>query len=403
MKTITYIILLFLAIISAACQPTPLLEDPEVIGVDSTDGSVTPRSQGLPFNQYADRDHFYTDYVSYDLSNRDLRSSLEELLLVKFNSRTEWPEREYLPKGFDPDLVLELGKNPGLGIQEIHQEGITGQGVGIAVIDPLLNVNHQEYSNRLVAYELIGDDVVFEGKMHGTAVASLAVGETAGTAPGADLYFMVASNIKFDDDGNYTFDFTDTAEAIRRILEINETLPQDRKIRVISMSRAIRSDWADTTDVINAIEDAGKQGIFVIYSNLEDTYGFGFHGLGGSPLDDPDILESFIPAITQIEDFNGYFDESIDRLLVPMDSRSRADYSDSDGYVFDRVGGRSWTIPYIAGVYALSVRIAPNLTGERFWSLAIETSRTIAVEKEDGVIDLGSILDPRALIEALRK
>jgi subtilisin family serine protease len=405
MKTIAYIILLFLAIISAACQPTPLLEDPEVIGVDSTDGSVTPRSQGLPFNQYADRDHFYTDYVSYDLSNRDLRSSLEELLLVKFNSRTEWPEREYLPKGFDPDLVLEFGENPGLGIREIHQEGITGQGVSIAVIDTQLNVNHQEYSNRLVVYELIGDDVIETGKMHGTSVASLAVGETVGTAPGADLYFMAANIVKYDDDGNSSFDFTDIAEAIRHILEINEALPQDKKIRVISMSMGIRSEWADTTEVMNAIEEAGKQGIFVIYSNLEDTYGFGFHGLGRSPLNDPDILESFVPAIIQIEDedFNGVFDESIDRLLVPMDSRSVADYGDPDGYRFDRVGGRSWAMPYIAGVYALGVQIDPNLTGERFWLLAIETSRTIAVGTEDGVIDLGPILNPRALIEALRK
>ncbi len=403
MKTITYIILLILAIISAACQPASLREDPEVFRGDSTDRSGTPRPCRLPFNQYAARDKYYTDYVNYDLSYRDLHSCLEELLLVKFNSGTKWPEREYLPKGFDPDLVLELGKNPGLGIREIHQEGITGQGVGIAIIDTPLNISHQEYSNRLVAYEIIGDDSALEVAMHGTSVASMAVGETVGTAPGADLYFVAASNVKFDDDGNYFFDFTDIAKAIRHILEINEALPQDKKIRVISMSMGIRSDLADTTEVMSAIDEAGKQDIFVIYSNLEDTYGFGFHGLGRNPLKDPDRVESFIPAINLIEDYNGWFDESVNRLLVPMDSRSVADYGDPDGYRFDRVGGRSWAMPYIAGVYALAVQIDPNLTGERFWSLAIETSRTIAVETEDGVIDLGPILDPRALMEAIRK
>jgi hypothetical protein len=156
---------------------------------------------------------------------------------------------------------------------------------------------------------------------------------------------------------------------------------------------------------MNAIEEAGKQGIFVIYSNLEDTYGFGFHGLGRSPLDDPDILESFIPAIIQIEDegFNGFFDESIDRLLVPMDSRSVADYGDPDGYRFDRVGGRSWAMPYIAGVYALAVQIDFELTGERFWSLAVETSQSVEVETDEGILALTPILDPRALIEAIRK
>lgn len=239
--------------------------------------------------------------------------------------------------------------------------------------------------------------------MHGTAVASLAVGETVGTAPGADLYFVAASINKFDDDRISAIDYAETAKGIRHILEINETLPQDRKIRVISMSRAIRSDWADTTEVMNAIEEARQQDVFVIYSNLEDTYGFGFHGLGRNPLDDPDKLASFIPAVIQIEDFQGYFDESLDRLLVPMDSRSRADYTDPDGYIFDRVGGRSWAMPYIAGIYALAVQIDPTLTGEGFWSLAVETSQSIEVETDDGIIVLTPIIDPRALVEALRQ
>ena len=41
--------------------------------------------------------------------------------------------------GFDPAKLLEEGKNPGLGIHELHEEGIDGENVGIAVFDqPLL-------------------------------------------------------------------------------------------------------------------------------------------------------------------------------------------------------------------------------------------------------------------------
>lgn len=142
MKTTSLTILLLIVVLGAACQREPSLNKPVVTRDNAIDGSVTPRPRGLPFNQYAARDNSYTDYVNYDLSYRDLRSSLEELLLVNFSSRTKWPEQEYLPNGFDPELVLEFGKNPGLGIRELHQEGITGQGVGIALIDTPLNINH---------------------------------------------------------------------------------------------------------------------------------------------------------------------------------------------------------------------------------------------------------------------
>jgi hypothetical protein len=141
----------------------------------------------------------------------------------------------------------------------------------------------------------------------------------------------------------------------------------------------------------------------VIYSNLEETYGFGFHGLGRDPLTDPDQTSSYEPAHTQIKDYGGFFDPSLVRLLAPMDSRTFADAYSEDGYLFDRVGGRSWVMPYLAGVYALVAQIYPTITPEQFWDLALDTGDWNVVETENGIESLGPILNPGEMIRVLQE
>jgi len=89
-------------------------------------------------------------------------------------------------------------------------------------------------------------------------------------------------------------------------------------------------------------------------------------------------------------------------LLIPMDSRTTASPSGISEYVFYRQGGWSWSIPYIAGLYALAAQVDPEITPERFWSLAIETGRTIELRHDGEIIPLGPIVDPMALIGTLQ-
>ena len=50
---------------------------------------------------------------------------------------------------------MEIGKNPGLNIRKLHKEGLTGKGIGIAIIDQNLLVDHSEYKDQLRMYEEI--------------------------------------------------------------------------------------------------------------------------------------------------------------------------------------------------------------------------------------------------------
>lgn len=341
------------------------------------------------------------DLRSCDLSEADLTQSLKDLMYADFDSRTKWPPRDKMPHGFDWERVMELGKDPGLGIRRLHAQGFTGHGVGIAIIDQTLLVDHQEYAYQLQLYEET-DDIQgpwLNTQMHGPAVASIAVGKTVGVAPGADLYY-IASAMGLTAT-NRTADFSCLARNVRRVLEINSLLPADRRIRVISVAIGWGPESKGYDDITAAAREAVAAGMLVVCSSMEQVHGFKFHGLGRPPLADPAQFESYEPGLWWAKKFydGGW---PADRLLIPMDSRTTASPEGGDEYVFYREGGWSWCIPYIAGMYALAAEVRPMITPGEFWSLALKTGHIIELEHEGKKVPFGPILAPSALMAALR-
>ena len=108
--------------------------------------------------------------------------------------------------------------------------------------------------------------------MHGTSVASIAAGKSAGVAPGADLYFIADTACSQDTYGS--IDFACHAKVIRRILEINNSLPGGRKIRVISMSLRWRPLSKGFQEIMDAVREADAAGVFVITTGTNMTRNF---------------------------------------------------------------------------------------------------------------------------------
>lgn len=337
--------------------------------------------------------------IADDLTGLLLEDRLDDLLHADFNGGTKWPES--LPDGFDPNKIMELGKDPGLNVRLLHERGITGQGVGVAIIDMSLLVDHVEYRDRLQHYEEI-NCAQDTSSYHGTAVASIAVGETTGVAPDADLYYIAQTT---DVLMRVWYDFRWMAECVNRIVDINEQLPQDRKIRVL----AIQSGWSwghiGYTKMARAVERAKEAGIFVVSSVLYETYDnrMAFHGLGRDSRTDPNLLESYGPGEFWAESFlngtgGGYSGSS---LMFPMDSRTTASPVRQDDYVFYSRGGWSWTTPYIAGLYALACQVKPDVTPEEFWSVGLSTGDEVKIVREGRGFWLRKIVNPVKLIEEL--
>lgn len=329
------------------------------------------------------------DLRSTDLSGANLEGRVDDLLYASFDSKTKWPEK--LPDGFNPDKIMELGKNPGLGMEKLHRKGTTGKGVGLAIIDQGLLVDHVEYKDQLRMYEEIhnGDKIA---QMHGPAVASIAVGKSVGVAPDADLYYIASTFGTYDGKGGFEYDLTWIARCIERIVEVNKMLAQDRKIRVISISLGIAGgQWYGTEQALAAIEAAEKEGIYTVYVGSDKYW-----GMGREPLEDPGEFSSYGKGLFWR---NRKMNETI--LLIPMDSRCTASPTGVNDYVFYREGGMSWSVPYVAGLYALACQVKPDITPDIFWEAAEATG--VNMYEDNSEIDIvGKIINPVALIESLK-
>ena len=88
--------------------------------------------------------------------------------------------------------------------------------------------------------------------------------------------------------------------------------------------------------------------------SVDETYrdqGISFNetiGMGRAPMADPDRVESYGPAYHSEKDFRAKR-QPLQRLLVPMDSRTLASATGSTDYLFVRHGGSSWVCVVLSG------------------------------------------------------
>jgi len=399
------VLLLVAAALVTGCAAGPNEAEEIVLGIACQPVPTTwGRGQlsSLPSYDPASTQGFQVDLRCYDLSGLDLTDRLTDLLQADFDTKTVWPED--LPTGFDPELFMELGRNPGLGLRKLHQTGITGQGVGVAIFDQPLLVDHVEYGERLRHYEERSYPSR-QAQMHGPAVASIAVGETVGVAPGADLYYIAADGVKVRGLA---------IEAIERFLAINRILAPESRIRVISISVGL----VPSRRLTRAVERAAAEGVLVISCGESWRHGvpIRYHGLDRYPTADPDNERSYgantsfgfcPPPGGEGHGFESRLPLQTTPqppptiLFVPMGSRCVASPAGPQDYVFYRVGGWSWCAPYIAGLYALACQVYPDIDPLTFYEMAMATGRPLDVSYiEPGTH--GVVVDPVSLIESLK-
>jgi len=330
--------------------------------------------EGVPIEPYQDVRglDFSTYAVEFD------RALIETLW---FNGSTRWPGSS----GQVAQAVMEAGKNPGLGIRSLHEQGITGAGVNVAIIDQNLLQDHPEYRGKIVEYIDIGTNMPADASsMHGPAVASLLVGETTGTAPGARLYYVAAPS--------WTADAQYYAEALEWIIARNEQLPEGQKIRVVSVSAAPSGPGTPFTKNNaawdQAYERAMAEGILV----LDCTETYGIVSACYYDLADPENAARCIPGWPG----RGY-NLIPGEIHAPSSRRTSAEeYSPGVySYQYTGEGGLSWAIPYVAGVLALGWQIQPDLDYNRMLELVFASAAT----RPDGAL----IIDPLTFVEMVRQ
>lgn len=361
------------------------------------------------FNPYSSKLR-QIDLRGYDLTRLELKDSYEELIHADFDTVTKWPY--WLPEGFDPKKILENGKNPGLGIKSLHDAGITGKGVSVAIISNVLLPGHSEYNLTLKLYEEISCDNE-AASVEGCSQASLLVGKTTGVAPEADLYYIAVSS----DPGTQDTGFSPSYEtrvagdpvvlAVNRIVEVNEGLEEGSKIRVLCIGLDVGELYQGHVRLEQAVRKAMNAGIFVVSTDLYRTYNYqmDFNGLARDPMADPDSLDAYRPGHAWENHFYtfGRYVRAMEGLLVPMDARTAAAPTGTGQYAYYAMNDRTLCVPYIGGLYALACQVNPSITPETFWEKALETGDYIALERNGISYSFKKIVNPVALMKAIKE
>jgi len=342
------------------------------------------------------------EFSHKDLSRMDLLGSGQALSQwATFDSGTKWPLE--LPVEFSPERFMDLGKDPGLGVREVHKQGITGKGVHVAILDQTLLGDHREYAGRIVKYTEVGQ-VAPEPEIHGAAVASLLAGTNVGVAPDAQITYYAIQIVKNWNAQPIERTFIYMAAAINKILDDNKNLPADQRIRVISASIGAGPDEEGYTAVNEAYRRAKREGVLVVSTDMQTRYDYQVHGLGRDPLLDPNNSGSYIPgAFWADRYYAGGGRIPGPYLFAPMDSRTTAAETGLDQYRFYRTGGLSWSVPWMAGMYALVCQVDPAVTPEQFLKTAHETGDTITVVRDGKSYQLGPIINPAKLLARFKK
>ena len=306
------------------------------------------------------------------LAKLDLRDKEDFIHSMSFDSLTEWPPKAKLPAGFDPGGLIENAKNPGLGLRSLHEQGIDGSGASLAIIDQPLRLGHIEYTSRLILYDATGLGHM-SPQMHGSPVASIAVGKNTGVAPGASLtYFAVAMWVR---------DNMPYIKAMKKIFGLNKHLPVEEKIRVVSISTGMFPRQAHYDEWKKVLAEAEDLGILVVTCDpTKLDYGI----LSLKIAEDPDDVQSYKPGI--------YVTES-NVLRVPGVDKTVASHRGNNVYTFDRTGGMSWGAPFIAGLSALAYQVNPEISPALIIQIMVETAT-----KTNG----GPIVNPKAFIERVK-
>ena len=309
------------------------------------------------------------------LVNVDLKGHAELLEKMPFDSRTKWPALDKLPEGLDPAALLEEGKNPGLGVRSLHEQGIDGRGVTIAIIDQPLLLNHKEYASQLVKYEKVGLIAKLAGpQMHASPVSSIAIGRTCGVAPKASLYYFAVPMWKAD---NRPY-----CDVIDKIIGLNKNRSVPEQIRVVSISTGMFPQQANFDRWKETLKKAEQNGILVVTC---DPAFLEYGTLARIPGQDPDRPSSY---------HRGRYYRRNDVLLVPTGNRTIASHYGPEVYTYERVGGMSWATPYLAGLAALAHQIKPEIEPRKIVELWLQTATGT---------DVGPIINPVGFIEAVRK
>src|SRR5574344_1106126 len=347
---------------------TPVEPEKEIYNLEFTKSLKTINSTIAGVEPYTEH-----GLKNYDLSNYDFSNSYDLLTSLNVHSSlTKLPSDESkLPKGYSKEALIEWGKSPGLGVNILQNNGYSGKNSVVSYIDQPIN-SHIEYDSTNIHYYNLSTS---KASMHGPAVLSLLAGKDIGIIPDSEVYFLAISS--------YFADQIKHAEGLYKIIDLNKSLPENKKIKMVGFSDTIDRSEKNPEAFEEAVKACEKEGIMVWMCN----YPFQIAAASFIPLSDKNNPYNVVKANWWNKNDNGD-----DLLYVPVCGRTTAsnylatsfDEVSNYDYTYYGNGGLSWGTPYVLGLVSEALSIDESLNQEKIVRLLFDT----AYKKINGMSNL---------------
>ena len=300
--------------------------------------------------------HVRIDLSGEILPDLDWSESKEVLYYVRFDDKTfSKTPKEHLPKWFDPQEIFENGKSIGLWIDDVHEMWYTWKWVGVAICDWQLKP-HKDIQTEEYTVEKNADN--FNDYFHASAVSSILAWKQTGIAPDANLYFYAEVQNNREKDGGQ-----DLASSLNKILQKNEKLSDDKKIRVISISWPLYW-WKKTEELVKKLEESW---VWVLHSG--EFWKSFWYLEKKDPMWDPNDLQNYQHYLGKTS-----------ALFVNSWDRTVASPQNDSSYRHDTEASASWAIPVVAWYYALACQADPTMTPDKFKRLAKDSAKVLKTD-----------------------
>lgn len=237
-------------------------------------------------------------------------------------------------------------------VRKLHEEGINGEGINVAVIDFSFDVIHDELKDCLVYKKDCRDE--YGVHFHGSTVATQLCGKNLGVAPNAKLWFYGTGQ-------GSEATLVDDYVALRDIYEKNK---QGANIKIINISASV---YRENSEYKEIYEKLLEQGCYIIDSL---TFGDKF-----TSINQDCITKDYYYSDGQLASMEQY--KYCDNIAISTGGKMTPLVTTTSDYLYCGQATYSWAIPKLSGYFALALQLNPDLTYQEFEQLAIDTAKEI--------------------------
>lgn len=305
----------------------------------------------------------YLGFGFSDLTKQEFEDNIDfkTIRKIPFSTRTKFPKKH--PFHFNQSIY-----HVDDDIRKLHEVGIDGSGMNIAVIDFYFETIPNELKESLFYLKDYAENS--EVSFHGTTVACQLCGKNLGVAPKAKLWFYQVGqgrkNIAKDD-----------LSALKDIYEKNKN---GANIKVISISGSRHRENPEFKDVYQKLLN---QGCYIIDSII---FGENFTSIN------VDANTGELYYTDRQEEAMG--SEIATKIAIKTGGKMTPLVTTENDYLYCGQATYSWSIPILAGYFTLTLQINPDLTYDEFIDLARKT-----VKNENGIM----VFNINGVIEELKK